>query len=400
MKKKNNIFMSKALAGVLSLTSIFATASVPVYAENSTDTAVKSIACLSNNNSDILVDSKLKEFNNLDKVGKYLNFDYKVPDYIKDGGAVSLIRIMKADDKNSYLQLNFSAKTDKEHYEGTQSLYEFAGDIEQNIKDIKYGDGSYVLSLQISKEDKTLGSVNGMYVILNADLNSSFYDKGTEKDRNNEYSKFFVFTKDGVNYAVDTTDFDGEDDLNTEINKIDSSLKSPCDAEASKYVVDEAYNGCFSLEVYDKDDLNKATEYLGYTPKFLPEISDDIKIVNCEVYQDDYNGSKMTKFQCNYSYKNDGVVVFIQEKGNDNYGYKDVATNGYVMQTDYENNTSKKVPVEKLNWNNVDVYKYFDDCDNKYIYQWKIGNMYYFFEIYFGGEKENVDTIAKTLFDS
>ena len=154
------------------------------------------------------------------------------------------------------------------------------------------------------------------------------------------------------------------------------------------------------MDIYDKDDLNKAIEYLGYTPKFLTKINDDIKIENCHIFHSDSYGRKMTTFQCNYSYKGKGIVVFIQEKDNDNYGYEDVEKNGYDLQTDWDNNTQKKVPVEKLNWDNVDIYKYFDDCDNKYIYQWKIGDMYYFFETYFDGEKENVDDIARTLFDA
>ena len=64
--------------------------------------------------------------------------------------------------------------------------------------------------------------------------------------------------------------------------------------------------------------------------------------LNLYIYHDDSYGSTITTFQCNYSYKDKGIVVFIQEKGNDNYGYNEVATNGYVTETDYENNTTEK----------------------------------------------------------
>lgn len=348
--------------------------------------------------SDILIDSKVKEFEDLSKVGKYLNFDYKVPDYIKDGSTVSLIRVMKADNGNSYLQLNFSTKTDKYNYgsfDNTQSLYVFDGDAVESIKNI-YSDGRDDISnLKVSQTSKKLGSVAGSYVTINADIKN--IDNVADGKEN---IKYFVFNKDGINYAVESVDFNGEDDLNTEINKIASSLKKPNELKNSNYIIDRNFYGFESLDIYDKDDFIKAVDYLGYTPKFVTSIKDDIKINSCDIFHSNSYGKEMTTFQCDYSYKNKGIVVFIQEKGNDNYRYEDIATNGYDLQKDYENNTTKKVPVEKLNWNNTDVYKYFDDCDNKYIYQWKIGDMYYFFETYFEGEKENVDDIAKVLFEA
>ena len=66
---------------------------IPVYANDLNDNVIveKDNSVLSSNdqtvcniselslNNNILIDSKLKEFYNLDKVRKYIGFDYKVP---------------------------------------------------------------------------------------------------------------------------------------------------------------------------------------------------------------------------------------------------------------------------------------------------------------------------------
>lgn len=47
----------------------------------------------------------------------------------------------------------------------------------------------------------------------------------------------------------------------------------------------------------------------------------------------------MTKALCDYSYKNDGVVVLIQEKDRDNYGYNYLLNGKNSDKIDYENIT-------------------------------------------------------------
>ena len=47
----------------------------------------------------------------------------------------------------------------------------------------------------------------------------------------------------------------------------------------------------------------------------------------------------MTKALCDYSYKNDGVVVLIQEKDRDNYGYNDLLVGKNSDKIDYKNIT-------------------------------------------------------------
>lgn len=392
----------KTIAGCLALTAILSSSVLPVYANDNLKENTSAVS-LEKENSDILVDSKLKEFNNLDKVHKYLDFDYKVPDYIKSNFSSALIRTEKYNDGNKTLELRFANQTKGSNYGyGSESytLYEFKGEPIHCLKDIKYGDDNSVSNIQVSSESKSLNSIDGIYITITADIQYAGDDSKENQRNGKDYSKFFVFNKDGVYYSVEAIDFDGEEELKTEINKIASSLKKPEELQSANYVIDTSSDGFYGMDIYDKDDLNKAIEYLGYTPKFITEINDDIKIEDCHIFHSDSYGSKMTTFQCDYKYKGKGMVVFIQEKDNDNYGYEEVAKNGYDLQTDWDNDTQKKVPVEKLKWDSVDIYKYFDDCDNKYIYQWKIGDMYYFFETYFDGEKENVDDIARTLFDA
>lgn len=400
---------NKRLAGIIALSIIVSSNMIPVHAAELTNlnSGVKAAECVNDSeNNDIIVDSRLKEFYSLDKVHKYIDFDFKVPDYTQENYEPCLIRVEKYKDGNTNLQLEYMNKsiydnTDNEYSmyasygakmitSNWYSLYEFKGNPEQCLKDIKYGEGYDVLNIEVTKQEKKLGEINGMYITLAADVEDYSDDDLDKKTTPKEESKYYLFEKDDIYYAVETSDFKEEDNLNLELNKISSSLKNPAELTNQTYKIERDNDGYSSYEVYDKEDLSKAADIVGFTPKFITDINDDVKITNCDTFTCTKKGQEINTFQCNYSYKNDGIVVFIQEKDRDNYRYNECVNGSNSVKTDFE----------KLNWDNVDVYKYFEEGDNKYIYQWKVGNIYYFFETYFDGEKENVDDIARALFDA
>ena len=73
-------------------------------------TALNNTLSKSADDSDIIVNSRLKEFSNLDKVKKYTGFDFKVPDYAACGCGVHVIRVFNEADGRSELELQFSNK--------------------------------------------------------------------------------------------------------------------------------------------------------------------------------------------------------------------------------------------------------------------------------------------------
>ena len=182
-----------------------------------------------------------------------------------------------------------------------------------------------------------------------------------------------------------------------EIGKIALSLKKPAEVTNISYVADykdtqlnqedESYEP--SISIYDKEDLNKACEALGYTPKLPLKINDNIVISDAFTTIDEFGKSLFSY----YSYKND-LLVFIQTKDKDRYKYEDIVSTGYST-------LGINVKADKLSMNGVDVYRYADNGDNKIIYQWKEDDMYYFFEIYYeNGAVEYADDVVKEFVEA
>lgn len=78
------ITRNKILISFMLITSTFSGLTIPVFADdNNVNTITENVQTL-NDENDIIADSDFKFLNNLDKVHKYLGYDYKVPDYIPD----------------------------------------------------------------------------------------------------------------------------------------------------------------------------------------------------------------------------------------------------------------------------------------------------------------------------
>lgn len=320
-----------------------------------------------NKDSDIIIDSKLKEFANLDKVRKYLGFDYKLPDYAVDGYKVDLIRVCNPGDGNDSLEIYFK-NSDKEFY----PLNIFKNDpVELLTKDFEEGYGKP----EVTSTAKNIKGINGLCITLN---------HLADEDGSNGYGeKYFVWQNDGIWYGVNYGNELMSDDV---IVKIADSLKKPEDLTNLKYVIDEDEHDYLktSIQIYDKEDLDKVKEVLGYSPKLPLQINDNIKVSHADLDNDD--GKILFSY---YSYDK-GTVVYIQSKDSD-YGYEDIAASGYVK----DNMLNSKIKADKLSINGVDVFRHIDDGDNKIIYHWKENDIYYFFEVYYQDQIENADDIVE-----
>lgn len=365
---------------------------IPVYAYDLNDNVIveKDNSVLSSNdqtvcnvselslNNNILIDSKLKEFYNLDKVRKYIGFDYKVPDYVIPGNEVHSIRVFNSDDGNNKLELEFSDKNSAKWY----SIEAFRGDpVDTLTNEFKESFEDAI----VSTNSKTIDGIQGLYITLTDSTKYTFAKP--------ESCKYFAWKDGDVWYCMN---YDNNEDGSIgegEIGKISNSLKNPKEIVNVNYSIDKEANGVPKslINIYDKDDLNKATEALGYTPKLPIKINDYIKISD-SFTNIDHMGKSLFSY---YSYDK-GTIVFIQTKDNDNYEYEEISRTGYAR----ENGETTTVKADKLSIDGMDVYRYADKGDNKIVYQWKEDNMYYFFEIYYYNIGiENVDDIVKEFVD-
>lgn len=323
-------------------------------------------------NSDIIINSRLKEFYNLDKIRKYTGFDYKVPDYVIDGNTVHVIRVYNEDDGISKLEIQFSNEKSGQWY----SIEAFKGDpVETLTNEFKESfEGA-----DVSTSSKNVSGIDGIYITIT--------DRCNQTIETRECCKYFAWKNDDVWYCMNYDNSLDGSISEDEIGKIANSLKNPSDISNVSYSLSqEVYGGNESsttMSIYDKDDLNKAQEILGYSPKLPLKINDNIVI--SDAFAD---GNSLFSY---YSYDK-GTVVFIQTKEYDNYEYEHVAGTGYAR----ENGETTKVKSDKLSMNGIDFYRHADKGDNKIVYQWKEDNMYYFFEIYYDNTSiENADDIVE-----
>lgn len=327
-------------------------------------------------NSDIIINSRLKEFYNLDKIKKYTGFDYKVPDYVIDGSTVHVIRVFNEVDGSSKLEIQFSNKNSGQWY----SIESFKGDpVETLTNEFKES----FEEADVSTYSKNVSGIDGIYITITDTSNKTIEAR--------ECCKYFAWKNDDVWYCMNYDNSLDGSISEDEIGKIANSLKNPSDISNVSYSLSqEAYGGNESsttMSIYDKDDLNKAEEILGYSPKLPLKINDNIVISDAFAEAGEYGNSLFSY----YSYDK-GIVVFIQTKDHDNYEYKDVADTGYAR----ENGQTTKVKADKISMNGIDVYRHADKGDNKIVYQWKEDNMYYFFEIYYDNTSiENSDDIVE-----
>lgn len=347
--------------------------SMPVYAAVfSAKDNVKVDSAYAKAESDIIINSGVKEFFNLDKVKKYLAFDYKVPDYIIDGDIVKVIRVYNPADGNDKLEIQFCKK---DSYTNWYSIESFKDDpVEVLSKQFKESFGE----ADATVTDKSIKEIEGKYITIT--------DTSAKDSTKAECDKYFAWQNDNVWYCINYANNESGSISEDEIYKIASSLKNPDEVAGIKYYIDEENSEYVAptINIYDKDDLKKAVDVLGYTPKLPLKINDKIKVTDAllESVKD------INILLSAYSYDK-GALLFIQSKF-DVYGYEDIADSGYVE--DVQLNSKQKA--DKLSINGRDVFRYKDTAENKIVYQWKENGIYYYFEIYYQNAIENADEVV------
>lgn len=391
MLGKNRFSLSKsALIVCLITVTAFTSSGIGVYASAEDISKVKTVSSETINNStvnNLIVDSRIKNYKDLNKAYKISGLKFKVPDYAINGFISDCgIDIVKREDNSEYLTLGFT-KSDNNEFDSydiqmsNKNLKDFLIEIHKD-----HEDNDISVKNNIRSSEKTIGSVKGEEIIIEA----SYKDKSG--DGNNIVSKYFSWEDNGVyylmNYYQHMTSPKGaydEDITNIseeEVGKIVDSMKNIEDVKNVKYFSDES-SDTYYYGVYDNEDLENAAKILEFKPKFISKINDKANISYAEVRKRD---NKLT-FVMEYNYdsgdKDNPYFISLDEMKDDSE-YNDMR-NGNLLLYKYDKEC-KPSKAERISINNKEVYKVKeivpddllgDKPEYKYVYMWEDKGLYY-----------------------
>ncbi|MDO5516294.1 MAG: hypothetical protein Q4F66_01995 [Clostridium sp.] len=395
-------------------------------ASNLSETTVNQIGRVQNRSHEFLIDSELKAYSDINKVQDVAGFDFKLPDNILQGNKPGAYQVIKISDSTNGVQIFFDNYDQKSNNEF--SLRIFKGDPVEALRNM---DKAHKSITSISKveshvEEISIGSLKGKNVTLTINTPEETFEEYT-LPASQETEKYFVWENDGVYYAIefgitykeDTSTLKTNNNekillSNEELETIAESLESLKNIKNVDYKTGLKENEELSTEVgimsiYDKDDLKKAEEILGFNPKMPLKITDDIFIDDSGVgiTGDSDVDNKKINYELNlfYNYGN-GRITFNQSNHDSFNDYKSIKENGYVDKSDNDWAVNKKINVDKMNVEGNTVYKYIesfknteeDEVSSDVIYTWEENGVYC--SVVFFDKDQYQDEIAKEFITS
>jgi bla regulator protein BlaR1 len=370
------------LASVLATTAVFMNNSVIAKSieVNKVITATSSNEGVNN----FIIDSPVKCYNDLKKVQKIIDFKFKLPDFLPSGNSAGYIQIRKLSEKDNVLEAFFQNKKGSFSFviserDPVEILQKIEGDKIKAINNSK---------VEVKKEPLKIGDIKGLKVTLTTTLSprliSNVYSKVSEKN-----SEYFVWRDENIWYSLEYNSASISEETCTQevslsqdnIVKIAKSIKAPeeiknVDYEENRKKIEENV----LLNIYDKEDLEKARSLLGYNPKFPVKINNDINITSSVLRRsvDVDKKNNRENYEINNFYSNkDGSIIFIEQNNSELY---DKLFKGEIQS----------IKAEKLNINNNEVYKYFNNAAVSEVnYLWKENNIYYAVTFYVNTDNSN-----------
>ncbi|EPY6470559.1 M56 family metallopeptidase [Clostridium sporogenes] len=282
--------------------------------------------------SKFLIDSPIKSYDNLKKAEKIAGFKVKVPNYIpKNYVAGPAFHVVKISDKDYSLKIFFDCEKDmgftfqssKENIEeGLKKIAE-----NENKKTLKtfYGTGKTQNQgkVELTKESMNLAGINGSNITIKSILPGNFQ----------EIKKFFVWQNEGMWYSIEYHMKVQKSKRNKslmdvsmeEVGKIASSIKYIENVKNVNYSIAEKKRistELATLQIYDKEDLKKATELLGFAPKFPLKVNKDITVdgAGVTISSDSDIKNKKLNYELNAWYNAKvGPITFTQWKNSKKY---------------------------------------------------------------------------------
>lgn len=346
-------------------------------------------------NNSMLIDRKLKIYNNIDKPVEIAGFNFKLPNYIIEGNSPVRYAVNKLADNSNCLEVSVANKENENNY----GLFIFKGDPITTFKQINEF-GSYDDDqIETSEEEMNIGSIKGKSFTLVGTIPE--HTKGEKTVLESKITlKYFVWEDSGVNYSImyNAESAKGEKHevhvniAEDELGKVAESLKSldqitSVDYEAN--INNELSKESEVMNIYDKDDLNKASEIAGFTAKFPVKINDKVSIENSFVMvsedSDIENNKVYYEVDSIYDFgDNEKSITFMQSNHDSSNNYEKIKENGYIGEGDTKINVDTMDVNGKIVYKYIKSFKYPNGTDGgKYVcYKWENNGIYYGVQIF------------------
>ena len=363
------------------------------------------------NKHEFLIDSTLKSYDDLNKVKEVSGFEFKLPDYsLGDGKLDSIYQVIKISDDSNVIDAHFRDSDSNKNLtleifkddpvEALSKIYESHGVSRSNSK------------IEASKEQINVGSVEGNSITLKITTPERTIDNNIVPQSITE-SKYFMWQNDGVFYAIPYSGrYENNGQVkqdnkfeNEELDRIASSLKNIDeikDVDSLSVVPEELSTETGIMNIYDKDDLNKAQKILGFNPK-MPLTINSINIQDSMVgiTSDSDVENNTINYELNNFYKDDkNMITFSQSKHDTFNRYATAKDKGYIYINETNINTEKIY----IDGNEVyrDIEKDIDQENSKETisvdYFWQQDDIYYTLTIF--NTDGYHDEIAKEFINS
>ncbi|APF24919.1 M56 family metallopeptidase [Clostridium butyricum] len=305
------------------------------------------------NRHEFLVDSTVKSYDDLNKVRDILGFEFKLPDYSLGYGALdSIYQVIKISDDSNVIDAHFRDGDSNKNL----TLEIFKDDPVEALSKIYESHNRFGRSnskIEASKEQMNVGSVYGNSITLKITTPERTIDNQIVPESIDE-GKYFVWENDGIFYAIpyaNRYEINGQvkqDNKfeNEELDRIASSLKNIDEIKDVDYlsvVPQELSTETGIMNIYDKDDLNKAQKILGFNPK-MPLTVNSINIQDSMVgiTSDSDVENNNINYELNNFYK-DGknMMTFSQSKHDTFNRYTTAKDKGYIYVNEININTEK-----------------------------------------------------------
>lgn len=372
-RKKYRFSLSKsAVIGCLTAISLLTSTGTVAFAADSTNTS--SAIQKQSISEKLLIDENTKFYHNFDNFIKRAEFNFKVPDYaVPEYSLSKTLEIEKIDNNKNYVKISFKNPQ--------KNSYEFWADVE-NIKD------SLVRDYKIFKDDKAIVTSNAKNIgsIQGEDITGI----STDPYGNKVKEKYFAWQNDGIYYSIKYyCDYYNNILMNLnddELLKIANSIKNPKETTNINYFKKTTLGNDFDhMYIYYEEDLNEASNILGFKPKLV--INNSIRPEHAYLdfsYEDEDDAEKKLTFKSDYVLDNNFHFELIQSK--DSTNYDNIKKEQYFF-TSEKKKSGMNITTEKLNINNKDVYKAKldpipDSALNLYSYVYTFEDNGIYYELY------------------
>lgn len=348
---------------------------------------------------EFVIESPSKFFNNLDRAKDFVDFEFKVPDFIPVG--YEFFRVLL--DENNIISVDFE-KNAGTPFNFMISKKDIMKEIKESYSEINK---SQIHTIDFKEEPMTVGNINGNSLTIDR----KYKDRNTERLHDVATTgKYFIWEDESIWYSIQYSDDGTRSDSSSykneiskdDLQKIVSSIKYPADIKNISYISKPFQN---LLLIYNNKDLNAAEKMLSFKPKFplslpigfYPTESKVSTFYYGEELKDRTGDLKPsiimnTTFSPKGESSNISKIEFAQTKNT--FLYNKLEKDAYFKTKDYNINKVKeikvdaKVEVNTLEIDNTKVYTYEEELDaslnsslkksiKKQIYVWQQEDIVY-----------------------